>query len=130
MIRLSSAKSILRIILLAFLVVSCKSDLELTSGLKGRVIRGPVNGGPEINGEINYEPFSAFFHITDQNNSSKRSFTSDKNGEFSIELPPGDYVIIPDETASLLMPEMQSKEVTVNEDFITSIILYFDTGIR
>lgn len=130
MIRLSPAESILRIILLAFLIVSCKSDLELTSGLKGRVIRGPVNGGPEIIGEINYEPFSAFFYITDQSNSFKRSFTSDKNGEFSIELPPGDYVIKPDETASIMMPEMQTKEVIVYEDSITSIILYFDTGIR
>ena len=130
MIKHTIGKIIIIIIPVALLFFSCKSELEFSSGLKGMVIRGPINGGPEIVGQINYEPFSAFFHITGQTNSFKSTFNTDENGEFSLQLPAGIYFIVPDKTAPLMMPESQTKEVTVLEDSIASIILNFDTGIR
>lgn len=130
MISLKSCITCIKVILLIMLLVSCDSDIELTSGLEGQVIRGPINGGPEVIGQINYEPFSAFFHITGRTNTYRSTFNTDENGEFSIQLPPGNYYIIPDKTAPLLGAELQRKEVTVFEDSVVSVVLNFDTGIR
>ncbi len=130
MIELISVKYVTRIIFIAFFAFSCESEIKLSSGIEGKVMRGPVNGGPEIIGQINYEPFSALFHVTKNSNTIVRIFNTDENGEFSILLPPGTYHIIPDESAPIMMPQVQSKEVVVYEDSITSIVLDFDTGIR
>ena len=124
-----SVKSVARIIFIAFLAISCESDMKLSSGIEGKVMRGPVNGGPEIVGQINDEPFSALFYVA-KNAKAIAHFTTDENGEFNILLPPGIYQITPDETAPIIMPQAQSKEVVVFEDSITSIVLDFDTGIR
>jgi len=130
MIESISVKSVARIVFIAFFTISCESDVNLSSGIEGKVMRGPVNGGPEIIGQINDEPFSALFHVTKSSQSSVSFFNTDENGEFIILLPPGVYQITPDETAPLMMPELQSREVVVYVDSITSIVLDFDTGIR
>ena len=124
-----SIKSFTRIIFIAFFVISCESEIQLSSGIEGKVMRGPVNGGPEIIGQINDEPFSALFYVA-KNSKTVAHFTTDENGEFSIFLPPGIYHIIPDEEAPIMMPQAQSKEVAVYKDSITSVVLDFDTGIR
>jgi hypothetical protein len=42
----------------------------------------------------------------------------------------GEYTIVPDESAPLMVPGSQRKEVTVEPHEFTQVIFVFDTGIR
>ncbi len=117
------------LILLMFFFLSACEENELSTGLTGIVFRGPINP-VAIVGIPNDEPFSAEFYVYDNLDQFIQSFKSDDEGKFSVAIPPGVYMIIPDKTAPIINPEQQIKEVTVNPDSITSLDLYFDTGIR
>lgn len=99
------------------------------TGVKGIVIRGPLNPGPAVQGEVNEAPFSASFRVLKFEQVVAR-FESDENGNFSVFLPPGDYTIFADESAPILHAEQQPKPVTVPDIGFADVTLRFDTGIR
>ena len=111
-----------------FVLISCEKN-EVLSGVEGTVFRGPINPVAQ-EGEINDLPFSALFHVYNKSNIFVKSFNSNEKGEFNVELESGIYVIIPDESAPILRPDLQVKEVIIQHDYITQKDLYFDTGIR
>ncbi len=100
------------------------------TGIRGQVLRGPINPGPEILGESNEEPFSAPFSVLDSQGNEVARFKSDENGFFEVALSPGEYTIVPDSSAPILFPEQQATSVTVPEDGFADVVLSFDTGIR
>lgn len=75
------------------------------------------------------EPFSALFHVFDEAGTEVTTFQSDEQGHFRVELSPGEYNIIVDESVAFLQRQ-QSKKVIVSENEFTSVTLLFDTGIR
>ncbi len=83
-----------------------------------------------MEGQINDAPFSALFQVYNLKNRRIASFSSNAAGEFSLMLAPGAYKIIPDKSAPIISAESQVKEITVHPTGITSVDLYFDTGIR
>lgn len=108
---------------------SCDTSDVITS-LEGKVYRGPINP-VEIMGVENNAPFSALFHVYDEN--QKRlinSFISNVEGKYQVILAPGNYKIIPDISAPIIHPTSQIKNITVNNSDVTTLDLYFDTGIR
>jgi hypothetical protein len=100
------------------------------TGITGQVLMGPIVPGPEVPGQINEAPFSALFGVLDSQNNVVASFKSDDNGYFTVALPPGEYIIVPDASAPILFPEQQTKSVIVPETGFADVILRFDTGIR
>lgn len=100
------------------------------TGIRGQVLRGPIYPGPEIEGVINEEPFSSMFTVLDSAGNEVAQFESDENGNFEVALAPGDYTIVPDESAPILFPEQQATPVTVPEDGYVDVVFSFDTGIR
>ena len=100
------------------------------SGLTGQVLRGPVVPGPGIEGSPDETPFAAFFHVLDGRDDEVAQFRSDENGRFRIALRPGNYTVVPDDTAPLLFPSRQERSVTVPEKGFAEVVLSFDTGIR
>ena len=119
------------IFLMIFLVLSaCENNKEeITTGLEGIVYRGPINP-VEMEDQVNDAPFSALFRVYNLKKKLITSFSSNAAGEFMVMLAPGNYKIIPDNSAPIMGAEFQIKEVTVNAVGITNINLYFDTGIR
>ena len=99
------------------------------NGIMGIVLRGPINPGPEIQGEINEAPFPALFHVLNSDQVVAH-FESDDNGNFRVVLLPGDYTIVADASAPILRPEQQPKLVTVPVNGFADVTLEFDTGIR
>jgi hypothetical protein len=99
------------------------------NGIMGTVLRGPINPGPEIEGEVNQEPFRALFHVLHSDHVVAH-FESDDDGNFRVVLVPGEYRIVADASAPLLNPELQPKLVTVPENGFADVTLEFDTGIR
>ncbi|MGI9234150.1 MAG: hypothetical protein ACR2RD_11010 [Woeseiaceae bacterium] len=104
--------------------------IAVTSGIRGTVIRGPINPGPEIEGVANEEPFSALFNVLDSAGNRVARFQSDENGIFEVLLPPGEYTVVPGPSAPVYFPEQQTKDVTVPADGFADVVLGFDTGIR
>lgn len=100
------------------------------TGIRGLVLRGPINPGPEVVGVSNEAPFSATFGVLDSDNNTVARFVSDDSGAFEVVLPPGDYTVVPGASAPVLFPEQQPKAVTVPEDGFADVVLQFDTGIR
>ena len=100
------------------------------TGIRGQVIRGPINPGPDIVGVSNEEPFSASFSVLDSGNNTVARFASDEDGIFEVVLPPGEYTVVADPSAPILFPEQQTRAVTVPEDGFVDVVLEFDTGIR
>jgi len=118
------------ILMVFFALIACENNKEeITTGLDGKVYRGPINP-VEMEGQINDAPFSALFRVYNSKNKLIKSFSSNAAGEFMVMLAPGNYKIIPDKSAPIMSAESQVKEITVNAVGITNLDLYFDTGIR
>ena len=101
---------------------------ETESGIEGVVTRGPIQPVCVVNAPCD-EPFAALFHVI-QGGRELATFRSDRQGQFSIELLPGDYTITPDSTAPILFPTQQAKTVRVKPNSKVRVELDFDTGIR
>ena len=101
------------------------------SGIEGTVLRGPICPVEREDEPCPDEPFSAFFHVFDLEWNGIAKFHSTEEGWFHIALPPGDYVIEPDESAPLMPPPAAHRVVvTVPESGFATVTLSFDTGIR
>jgi len=111
-------------------VYAAKPAIADETGIKGKVLRGPVHPGPATPGNPDEVPFRAAFQVLDSEEEEVAKFESDDKGRFKIILPPGDYTIVPHKSAPILFPQRQKKEVTVPEDGFTDVTLRFDTGMR
>ena len=116
------------LIFMVIIVLACEKK-EITTGLEGTVLKGPINP-VEIVGQVNDAPFAAEFHVYDEQDKFVKSFLSDENGKFKVLLDPGEFKIIPDQSSPIIMPEHQSKEISIGTEGIKNQDLYFDTGIR
>lgn len=113
----------------AFMGGGCTSPTaQLTTGLSGQVLRGPIT--PVCTDGVPCDaPFSATFHVQ-RGSKEVAAFVSDSEGRFLVLLPPGSYTVVPDASAPLLGASQQSQPVTVSDEGLTEVVLYFDTGIR
>lgn len=100
------------------------------TGIVGQVLMGPIVPGPEAPGQVNEEPFSALFSVLRIDGSMAGRFQTDDDGQFEIDLRPGDYTVVPDASAPFPNPAGQARAVTVPEQGYTEVILRFDTGMR
>ena len=100
-----------------------------TTGLEGKVLRGPIQPVCQIGQTCDDAPFSANF-LVQQNNFTIATFRSDDNGKFVIGLKPGSYTVVPSNDAPLMQPSLQVKPVEVGPTGLTQVELHFDTGIR
>ena len=110
--------------------VTGSEDSVLTTGLEGRVLKGPMCPVVRNDQPCPDQPFSAWFDVFDDQEQRVTRFQSDEEGFFEVALRPGTYTIVPDESAPILQPHIQRQTVTVQPDQITSVTLTFDTGIR
>lgn len=92
-----------------------------------------VDGGcPEV---INPTPCSdiplpARVSIKDSSGTSVGEATSNDQGEFRIELPPGTYQIHPENLTGAPLPEAPPENVTVKSGTFTEVRIQFDSGVR
>lgn len=107
---------------------ACMSALP-TTGLEGKVLRGPIQPVCQIGQPCDDAPFSADF-LVQQNNSIVATFKSAEDGSFQVRLKPGNYTVVPGNDAPLMQPSLQAKPVEVGPVGLTKVELHFDTGIR
>lgn len=102
------------------------------SGIKGTVVLGPTCPGgqdPGANDPVAcLTPFVAMLVVLDSEGAAVARVTSSGDGKFSIDLPPGDYVVTPANAESY--PVAQPVPAPVSAGVYTEIQVNYDTGIR
>jgi len=99
------------------------------TGIVGTVLLGPVAPGPAHADGSDETPFRASFQVRASGKIVAR-FESDEFGRFRVVLPPGRYMVVPDESAPMPYPARQATEVMVPEEGFVEVTLRFDTGMR
>jgi hypothetical protein len=127
-----------KLVLVTVLALGCRSNtaperptpgggLVSSTGLEGTMRRGPTRPVCQVDQPCS-APFTAGFEIL-QGAQVIARFQSDAEGHFVIHLPPGSYMVAPDESAPVLA-RADAHEVTVGSSGLTHVDLEFDTGIR
>jgi hypothetical protein len=107
--------------------VSPGGGIVSSTGLEGTMRRGPTQPVCQVDQPCS-APFTAGFEVL-QGGQIVARFQSDAEGHFLIHLPPGIYMVTPDESAPLLT-RADAHDVTVGSSGLTHVELEFDTGIR
>ena len=103
------------------------------SGIRGLVLLGPtcpVESSPGDSGAVPcVTPYAAELVVLDSENVKVASVTSATDGRFSVDVPPGDYIVAP-ETGTDSYPIANPVSVTVVAGQYAEIQINYDTGIR
>lgn len=99
------------------------------TGLRGQVLRGPVQPVCQQGMPCDDEPFAASFNVL-RGGRRVATFVSGEDGRFEVMLAPGTYTVVPGADAPMIAPEQQMHEVQVADEGLTEVALHFDTGIR
>ena len=104
----------------------------VTSGITGTVLLGPtcpvVRNPPDP--QCADKPYRTTLAVTTVDGARVvTTFTSDSNGTFSVQVPPGEYAIR-SAAASNILPYCSDEHVVVRASAYTTTTVRCDTGIR
>ena len=99
------------------------------TGIRGKVLWGPVLPGPTRPGQSDEAPLSASFTVYGADQAVAR-FRSDDEGNFEVSLPVGDYTIVPNKDTPIPYPGKQKTKVTVPDDGYALVTIRLDTGMK
>lgn len=102
------------------------------SGVKGKVLLGPICPVMRI-GDTSCadKPYATTIQVIAAGSPKSAPFAltrSDKDGNYSVALPPGEYALQP--VGGSPLPRCETKEITVIPSKILEVNLSCDTGIR
>lgn len=102
----------------------------LSSGIEGTVTEGPMCPGPVPigNNPCPDQPYQASIAIIDKNKKQIKQITTDNDGYFKIQLPPGMYTVHPEPGKPF--PIASDQTVLVVDGKYTQVAIIYDTGIR
>jgi hypothetical protein len=66
---------------------------EIVTGVEGQIMKSPIHGGPSTNGIPDASPVAKAAFEVKSAEATVTSFTTDEQGRFRIELPPGRYFV-------------------------------------
>lgn len=102
-----------------------------SSGISGKIFLSPTCPGPEKTGESCVKPYQATVLVKSKDGAKEITrFSSDKDGQFQVDLPVGQYLLEPTATGSGRFPRTSPQLVGVEENKYTEIIIGYDTGMR
>ncbi len=106
----------------------------ISSGIYGQVTIGPtcpvVRVG-EDEGSCADKPYPATLVVKSQDGSNVvAEVRSGSDGQFKLDLAPGEYLVVPLLSPGHLLPSTQPQPVTVTADTYTKVDIGYDTGIR
>lgn len=104
-----------------------------SSGITGSVLVGPACPAQGIRWDPRCEDQPYQGTIVVWNEAKTRyitQFSSDKNGNFKIYLPPGTYVLDPQTPSGSRYPRGIEQTITIAPREMKSLTIYYDSGIR
>jgi hypothetical protein len=106
------------------------STENLTSGVKGQSLLGPTCPVVTVENPCPDRPYPASLTILHPNGQEVMRFETDAEGKFEVKLPPGDYILHPENPAGRPIQFGADVPFTVLPNEFTNIIVMFDSGIR
>jgi hypothetical protein len=126
-------KYIICLLVISLYIISCSNrpkTEELSSGITGQVLLGPMTPVMRSDKIVPDKPYQAKIKILDGKRELITEFETDKEGKFRIPLAPGTYIISPVAPKPNLPPSPEEITVTVEEGKYLETKVLFDTGIR
>jgi len=108
--------------------------LPFKSGINGRVLVGPTCPGPtriDSSDNCGDKPYQTVVQVVLVQGSERSVFTyaeTDRDGRFSVALPPGNYSLQP--RGGSVFPRCGVVDITVKADMVLGYELLCDSGIR
>jgi len=104
----------------------------MTSGIRIIAKIGPTCPGPQRPGQVCEGPYQGEFIITTSNTTSNGTeaahTTTSKDGQVTVDLPPGQYTVTPKTEGRL--PSGSSVKVTIPPGQYVDVNVELDTGMR
>jgi|GEM_PF-890020 len=109
----------------------------LHSGIAGIVLVGPTCPVMRADEPCPDKPLQTTLSVQEYDRAISATtrivahITSDSEGRFSVDLPPGEYIIGPDDTGVMQLPRCEKSDlVDVMADKYASTVISCDSGIR
>jgi hypothetical protein len=106
------------------------TNSQAPSGIVGRVVRGPMCGGPvRVDHPCADAPYQTMLVIKRRlDQRVVRTVETDGNGDFRAEIPPGRYFIVNEPAKGY--PRIYSLDILVRPHRFTTMNIQADTGMR
>lgn len=98
------------------------------SGVRLTATISPTCPGPQRPGQVCTRPYEGVFSVTDDAGTEVARVTTDQNGQATINLPPGDYIITPRVEGP--WPSGVPTAVMVSAGQYVEVTVELDSGIR
>lgn len=118
---------------LAALALACENEesAPVNSGIEGQVLIGPQCPVVQEGTPCPDKPYQATIDVWTADRSKKvKTFETDAEGRFRVELAPGDYYLDPQPPGPGTPPIPFPQTVTVPPDAFITIAVQYDSGIR
>lgn len=115
------------------LVLACglfATPVPADSGITGKVLVGPMCPVMIEGQECPDQPYQATLTVTNLEGRQIVQFQTDKQGNFSISLAPGEYILHPETPDDAPLPFADEQRFTVTPGEFTRLIVQYDSGIR
>jgi len=100
------------------------------SGLAGKALMGPMCPAMFEGQECPDQPYQATITVNSLDGRKIVQFQTDEQGNFTIPLAPGDYILHPETPEGKPYPIADDQSFTVLPGEFTRIIVLYDSGIR
>ena len=102
----------------------------LTSGMKGQILIGPMCPVMQEGVECPDQPYQAALTVLTLDGQEVTRFDTDAEGKFQVNLAPGDYILHPAPPVDHPFPIAADIPFTVLPGEFTTVVVFFDSGIR
>ena len=116
-----------------FLMLACglfARPVPPDSGIAGKALTGPMCPVVREGEECPDMPYQATITVTSLNGRKIVQFQTDEDGNFSVPLAPGEYILHPESPEGMPLPFADEQHFTVLAGEYTRLIVSYDSGIR
>lgn len=106
------------------------APVPANSGIAGKVLVGPMCPVMIEGQECPDPPYQATLTVNSLEGRQIVQFQSDEQGNFSIPLAPGEYILHPETPPDKPLPFAKDQRFTVAPGEYTRLIVLYDSGIR
>lgn len=100
------------------------------SGITGKALVGPMCPAIREGEECPDQPYQATITVNSLKGREIVQFQTDEQGNFSVPLAPGEYILHPETPEGMPLPFADEQRFTVTPGEYTRLIVLYDSGIR
>lgn len=100
------------------------------SGIVGTVLIGPSCPVEMPGQDCADKPYQATMTVLTRSGDRVSRFTTDEDGQFRVNLAPGEYILHPESPDDMGLPNSAEQAFTVVEGEYTELVVLYDSGIR